>query len=145
MVAYSFKPQFVEPIRVGLGLPSNLDPPPKPKRHTIRANGKRRHARPGEALQLYRGMRTKQCYKIGDARCSETKLIILWFEEGSIAAQINGEMLGPRKMKAFAQADGFKDSLEMAAFWSHENGTRDGDKWEGTLICWVPIASEASP
>lgn len=52
MVAYNFQSQFVEAIRNGS------------KSHTIRRNGKRRHARPGESLQLYSGMRTKACKKI---------------------------------------------------------------------------------
>ena len=167
MVAYSFKPKFVGPIQAGLGvLPvidghpaefvldagskfprafvpvRDLDPPVRPKRQTIRAHGKRRHARPGDELQLYTGMRTKACRLIGRAQCTEVKSIILWFEEGSVAAQINGEILGPRKMKSFAQADGFKDTLEMAAFWSHENGTRNGDKWKGLLILWAPLPAE---
>ncbi|MEJ0016825.1 MAG: ASCH domain-containing protein [Acetobacteraceae bacterium] len=46
MVAYSFKRDFAAPILAGI------------KRQTIRAD-RRRHARPGEVLQLYTGMRTK--------------------------------------------------------------------------------------
>lgn len=75
MVAYSFKAQFVEPIRAGLGLPT--EPQIRPKRQTIRADRKR-HARPGEELQLYRGMRTRQCFLIGRAACTEvTKIRII--------------------------------------------------------------------
>ena len=48
MVAYSFKRRFREPILAGS------------KQQTIRADRKR-HARRGEALQLYTGMRTTQC------------------------------------------------------------------------------------
>ncbi|MFO0729377.1 MAG: MT-A70 family methyltransferase [Nitrospiraceae bacterium] len=51
MVAYSFKSRFLPPIARGL------------KRQTIRAP-RSRHARPGERLQLYAGMRTRHCYKI---------------------------------------------------------------------------------
>jgi len=57
MVAYSFKAQFREPILAGT------------KRQTIRADRKR-HARLGEALQLYTGMRTRQCKLIGRATCN---------------------------------------------------------------------------
>jgi hypothetical protein len=53
MVAYSFDKRFVPQIENGF------------KRQTIRAH-RRRHARPGEALQLYTGMRTKHCRKIRD-------------------------------------------------------------------------------
>jgi hypothetical protein len=52
MVAYSFQKQFVPAIISGK------------KRQTIRAFGKRRHAYVGEPIQLYVGMRTKQCAKI---------------------------------------------------------------------------------
>jgi len=53
MVAYSFQKQFVEPIQKGV------------KTQTIRAH-RRRHARPGEPMQLFCGMRTKHCKKIID-------------------------------------------------------------------------------
>ena len=53
MVAYSLKPRFIPPILSGA------------KRQTIRAISRRRHAIPGETLQLYTGMRTKQCRLIG--------------------------------------------------------------------------------
>jgi hypothetical protein len=46
MVAYSFAPQFIDTIRSGT------------KCQTIRPIGKRRHARTGEPVQLYTGMRT---------------------------------------------------------------------------------------
>jgi hypothetical protein len=61
MVAYSYKARFVAPIRVGLDLPTLAEHLEmggyhpgqiiRPKRQTIRAKGKRRHARPGETLQ----------------------------------------------------------------------------------------------
>ncbi len=51
MVAYSFDRRFVPAIVSGA------------KRQTIRAH-RARHARPGETLQLYTGMRTRQCRKI---------------------------------------------------------------------------------
>lgn len=58
MVAYSFQAMFCPPI---------VD---RIKRQTIRALGARRHAREGEDVQLYRGMRTKHCAKIiPDVRC----------------------------------------------------------------------------
>ena len=52
MVAYNFKAQFAPLVQAGQKL------------QTIRALGKRRHARPGDALQLYTGMRTKGCRKL---------------------------------------------------------------------------------
>jgi len=74
MVAHSFKRQFVPNIQVGLGIKptepitanggmlafidhwadraSGKKPLPEPKTQTIRAIGKRRHARPGELIKL---------------------------------------------------------------------------------------------
>lgn len=80
MVAYSFKKRFVDPIRVGLSSVS-LSFDCQPKRQTIRSIGKRRHARPGETLQLYTAMRTKQCRKIGDARCMGVEGVLLKWSE----------------------------------------------------------------
>ena len=51
MVAYSFKPMFAERIQSGA------------KCQTIRAHRKR-HAREGERMQLFTGMRTKHCERI---------------------------------------------------------------------------------
>jgi hypothetical protein len=109
MVAYSYKRRFINPIRVGLGLPplfqfgphklvGDMDAEIRPKRQTIRAFGKRRHARAGEILQHYTAMRTKQCTKIGDARCA-----------------------------------GFDD---MARFWREEHGP---DTFEGAVIRWEAL------
>lgn len=88
MVAYSFKKMFVPPIQVGLGLKSadhvfEIEQPDgtfkfttvRPKRQTIRQEGKRRHAKAGETTQLYHAMRTKQCFKIGEGRCTKTAAI----------------------------------------------------------------------
>jgi len=157
MVAYSFKLPFVGPISVGLGLPwknsFGVTPPDvRPKRQTIRAGvfrrsgdawskptKGRRHARPGEELQLYYGMRTKSVLLIGRSRCVEVKPVLLWFVDGSVVATVDGELYGPRRMKTFALADGFKSVGEMAAFWRKENGSRDSDKWSGVLIRWEPL------
>lgn len=65
MVAYSFNRRFVQAIESGI------------KSQTIRAP-RRRHARPGERLQLYTGMRTKACRLIRDdvvcSRLDEVRL-----------------------------------------------------------------------
>lgn len=51
MVAYSFQKEFSPLIVDGL------------KRQTVRGH-RRRHARPGEMIQLFSGMRTRHCRKI---------------------------------------------------------------------------------
>lgn len=133
MVAYSFKKQFVQPIRVGLSSISlSFDCPPKCQ--TIRANRKR-HARVGEELQLYCGMRTKHCYLIGRSRCTAVSRIIIW--TSTMAIMIAGKLLTARQIGAFVKADGFASVHDMNQFW---NENHPGvDKFEGMLIEWEPL------
>lgn len=138
MVAYSFKKRFVEPIRWGLGLGLDLSDGcvriGEPKRQTIRAVGKRRHARPGETLQLYTAMRTKQCEKIGLARCTSCDPIFInVFDTHLEFLRFAPEPVG---LDAFARADGFENAAEMHAFWAKEHGL---GWFKGVLIKWVPL------
>lgn len=150
MVAYSYKGRFVAPIRVGLGLPV-LDlhyelggylpgQPIRPKRQTIRANGRRRHARPGETIQQYYAMRTTKCFKIGDARCSAVRPIKIFVATGKVIIA-NETICHPRGLDEFARRDGFNDWTDMQDFWREEHGgelTRLGP-FVGVLVEWVPL------
>lgn len=154
MVAYSFKERFVDPIQMGLGTLGMPEAIPgeaivggriiRPKRQTIRANGKRRHARAGEVVQLYYGMRTKFCRSIGVAKCTEAPPIYLGFGAGSapldrvrIFRTSLDEITGAKNLDAFARLDGFDDWADMRAFWQSEHqGITD---FSGTLIEWEPI------
>ena len=143
MVAYSFQRRFVDPIKVGLGLavvpPEYTTGPvmvPAPKRQTIRAHGKRRHARPGETLQLYTAMRTKQCFKIGEARCTAVNQITMMVGRRTIAFLVDGEPIPDHR--EFVMADGFENLEDMLAFWHSEH--RGVDKFEGVIIKWEPLA-----
>lgn len=133
MVAYSFKKQFVQPIRLGLSSISlSFDCPPK--RQTIRADRKR-HARVDEELQLYCGMRTKHCFLIGRSRCTAVSRIIIW--TSTMAIMIAGKLLTARQIGAFVKADGFASVHDMNQFW---NENHPGvDKFEGVLIEWEPL------
>jgi|SRR5882724_8397397 len=136
MVAYSFNKRFVGPIRAGLAAPNDpLYSGLPPKRQTIRAIGKRRHARPSETLQLYHGMRTKQCFKIGEAICVDVHDITLWIGSDDVAINIEGkQLIGRHEANLFAQADGFADTRDMAAFWHDEHvGV---EKFDGVCIKW---------
>ncbi len=124
MVAYSFKRQFREPILVGS------------KQQTIRADRKR-HARPGEALQLYTGMRTRQCELIGRAVCSEVVPVRIgvegrWLEVGGI--RWNDFAL----LDNFSRQDGFADWPELIGFWRTEHP--DTPMFSGVLIRWSDFA-----
>jgi len=139
MVAYSFKARFAEPI-IALT-----------KRQTIRANGKRRHARPGETLQLYTAMRTKQCRKLikTDPICESVTPVRLSFslECGPLIFVVGDHQLSCQEMDELAEADGFDGSntgfnavMDMTAFWFENHGKgKDLIEFEGVLIKWRPV------
>lgn len=147
MVALGFKKRFVDPIRAGLGEFGFVDNIlfPVPKRHTIRANGKRPPPRPGQELQLYCGMRTKGCFLIGRARCVRVRPIVLMLHAHLIiicprkvrrsAAEVKLSTVG--ELHDFARSDGFENFAAMVEFWKveHANTTR----FEGQLIEWEPL------
>lgn len=139
MVAYSFKKQFIEPIKAGLRLGKNRGA----KRQTVRAIGKRRHARVGEIVQLYYGMRTKQCAQIGVGKCVSSEPIELDLEKGRVlirtddGAIIHDTSRGMGMLDMFARADGFSDWADLVAFWRKEHPGID--QFHGQLIKWEPI------
>lgn len=115
MVAYSFQKQFA---------PKIID---RSKTHTIRGPRKR-HAKPGENLQLYTGMRTKHCRKIiDDPVCTfvspiritfaSSRIIDIWF--GPAGGDQHDILLD--HYDEFAKMDGFNCAASMAAFWDIEN------------------------
>lgn len=138
MSAYSFKKRFIVPISLGLGVPYALDHVVSlnaaPKRQTIRRVGKRRHARPSELVQLYHAMRTKQCFLIGEAVCTDVASVIIWVNHDTIAIVRSQMMLSRPEMEEFARQDGFADAADMAAFWRTEHA--GVEKFEGLLIKW---------
>lgn len=147
MVAYSFNRRFVDAIRVGLnGVSLSFDR--EPKRQTIRQVSKRRHARPGETIQLYTGMRTKSCQLIGEARCIGFEGVLLkWSEFPSfnlfdIAEREPNQWRRVGKLRPivdldrFARDDGFPDFEEMRAFWRDTHGL---ETFEGVVIKWEPL------
>jgi uncharacterized protein YqfB (UPF0267 family) len=122
MVAYSFKARFAGPIVIGR------------KQQTIRAERKR-HARPGEQLQLYKAMRTRQCSLIGRATCLMVVPVRLDFLANFIT--IEGTHICFRTAKEidnFAHLDGFANWDDMAAFWKAEHA--DLPVFSGILIGW---------
>ena len=135
MVAYSFNKRFIDPIRVGLSRVSlSFDCPPK--RQTIRAIGKRRHARPGETLQLYHAQRTKQCVKIGEARCVSVERIVIQVPKDDCWLRVKiGNEEPFEATDAFAIEDGFQDVEDMWRFWRDEHP--DVATFSGILIKWA--------
>ena len=144
MVAYSFQRQFVDPILSGR------------KRQTIRAPraGRSRHARPGEQLQLYVGMRTRHCRLVGKAHAFRVRTVELAFYAHDrsqdfvlLGATAGAEAVQHRAgwLDLFAQADGFTCWSDLRAFWSKDfpktfgkpgGEFPNGVAWEGVLIEW---------
>lgn len=125
MPAYNFQKQFAPAVESGQ------------KRQTIRALGKRRHARSGEHVQLYTGMRTRACRKLltPDPVCTGNHELVLEGEE-KLQAYVDGFYVFD--MDGFARADGFKDAQEMRDWFKHTHGL----PFKGVLIQWEHPAKE---
>ena len=114
MVAYSFQQQFVAPIQDGR------------KCGTIRKIGGKRHARPGETIQLYTDLRTKYALCFGLCDCQAINRVALDLDFGRVEFIDTGTAIttGP-ELDHFAAADGFANWRELVAFWAkHHAGTR---------------------
>lgn len=128
MVAYNFQEQFAPAVE-------RLE-----KRQTIRANGRRRHARPGEHVQLYTGQRTRACRKLvnPDPVCTAALPVeIAATEAGRLEIRLDGELLSGAAAEAFARADGFASVAELGAWFEQVHGL----PFRGTCIQWTPVSS----
>lgn len=121
MVAYSFKKRFRPMIES------------KTKRHTLR-DDRKRHARVGEELQLYVGMRTRSCELIGRATCTGVLNLSIDFDTRRVEFASGHAITTPDDTDAFAVADGFSDWRDMEKFWAAEHpGLK---QWSGVMIQW---------
>ncbi len=146
MVAYGFKSFFSGQIESGH------------KRQTVRSE-RSRHARPGERIQLYSGLRTKYCRKIvADPVCTEVRSVEIvisdLIDELIVSIVIDGVHLRRDDVEAFARADGFapehlgnsfpaklygRTAREtMGRFWMDTHPGKS--KFTGVLISWQPGA-----
>jgi len=146
MVAYSFKERFIKPIEVGLSS-VRLSFDPEPKTQTIRGIGKKRHARPGENVQLYYAQRTKQCRLLGVARCLAAPGIRIFVKQERVEIEAIPHMAENARtltmaatLDRFAISDGFGDWADMRQFWidEHSELVRLGP-FVGVLVRWEPI------
>jgi hypothetical protein len=119
VVAYNFQERFAADVESGK------------KHQTIRANGKRRHAKQGDALQLYTGQRTKKCRKLRDATCHDACLIKLYSSHAiTFCPQ---EIHTGEALERLAQQDGFASWSEMRDWFAAVHGL----PFSGTMICWL--------
>lgn len=130
MVALNFKAQFADDVEDGR------------KRRSIRAPRKDgRNPKPGDALQLYTGMRQKGCRKLGVAKCVSVRPVII----DHMGVNVAGRQLyagdapayqgGPNPEDYdgdFARADGFHTFQDMREFFENEHGL----PFRGLLIEW---------
>lgn len=139
MVAYSFNKRFRDPILAG------LEPGPwvpGMKRHTIRLDRKR-HARLGETVQLYTGMRTRQCSLIGTATCNQVAPIHLYLSPADTGGRVSicvpeAPMIftTPEQLDHFARCDGFADWPDLLSFWAKAHP--ETGLFVGVIINWEP-------
>ena len=132
MVAYSFNRQFHDDVENRI------------KRQTVRANRKR-HARPGEPVQLYAGMRTRHCRKLVDPDpiCTAVQIIeiavLTDIRQRLGFITLDGITLDDDEIEAFAIADGFHATTgatarqRMGRFWSIHHGP---GLFDGVCIRW---------
>lgn len=133
MVAYSFHEQFAEAIMGGT------------KRQTVRGY-RRRNPRIGDKLQLFTGLRTKECRKLlaKEPVCSavdEIEIEISSAISAKIASVvINGIPLNQKEIDDFARADGFKNGPlgwtavhAMGSFFKRYHGF---GRFHGVVIHW---------
>lgn len=140
MVAYSFQKRFPPLILAGR------------KSHTLRGQ-RRRHARIGEPVQLYQGMRTKSCKLIAEPVCDRFHGVFLKFSEWQafeffdVAEQEPGvwrrvgDLRPIENPDAFACSDGFDDIEDMGRFWLDTHGVRT---WDGFLIGWPALSPKGA-
>jgi hypothetical protein len=122
MVAYSFNLKFIGPIRAGS------------KTQTVRGDRKR-HARAGEEVQLYTGMRTNHCRMIGTATCKSVESIRFDFEKQEVVIGGAAPIEDLPDLDAFAASDGFEDFRDLRQFWrDNHSGV---EQWSGILIRWT--------
>jgi hypothetical protein len=115
MPAYNFKMQFAGDVETGR------------KRQTIRPRRKRQ-TKPGDTLYLYTGMRTKQCWKLGEEICLSVQPI----EIEDTFVRLDGITLGVPEMSKLARADGFASLGEFYDFFSEHYRL----PFRGELIKW---------
>ena len=130
MVAYSFKDRFADPILAD------------EKRQTIRKHRKR-HARAGEVIKLYTGMRTRDCRLLARAICQSVERIKIDVDGGSVHFCRQVETITGAELDAFARRDGFADWRDMQAFWRAEHPSVS--VFDGVLITWAGLLPRTAP
>lgn len=104
------------------------------KTQTMR-NERARHARPGEEMQNYYAMRTKQCRLINKPTCLAVTPVRIDFQFHRIHIAGRAVIKGAPLLINFAICDGFEDWDDLRDFWD-ENHPEVDRLWSGVLIEW---------
>ena len=126
MPALNFKAQFAEDVESGH------------KRQTVRAHRKdgRPHAKVGDTIKLYTGMRTKACRLLGEATVTSIKPVRIeatqMYLDGKLMLAGLCSRDDPMTDNEFAEADGFDSFMDMADWFRDVHGL----PFEGVVIRW---------
>ncbi len=140
MPAYSFKPQFVEPIRAGTK-GGTIRAGRRPSGAGLHADERQAktggHAYIGDLLSLYCQQRSPHGFLISRVKCCAVEPILLDFAgDGRIVFGDGRTMHYLIALDAFAQFDGFAAWSEMMAFWRSTHGV---DHFRGWHVRWLPL------
>ena len=118
VVAYNFQARFADAVESGA------------KQQTIRAPRKDgRHAKVGDPLQLYTGMRTKACRKLRDAVCHDACTIHIMRDKVWTFKPQELHL----NLDEFARLDGFAHWDEMRSWFEAAHGL----PFQGVMIRWL--------
>lgn len=122
MVAFNFMARFASSVEDGT------------KRQTIRAAGKRRPPILGEQLQLYTGMRSRDCRLLRSAPCLQVHKIAMELATRRVRIQLGDVVreLDTDEINQLAKDDGFASSDLFFAYFTETHGETFG----GYLIKW---------
>lgn len=125
MVAYNFQKRFADAVESGR------------KRQTIRKGPAR--CKPGAALQLYTGQRTKGCRKLREAVCTEVRpiAIIYAYDRGGpfhgYDITLNWQRLeSEADGRSLARADGFESAVDLCLWFEATHGL----PFNGHVVNW---------
>ena len=102
--AFDFNPEFASAVESGTKL------------QTIRRT---KRAKPGDRLQLYTGLRTRDCRKLGEGVCTLVDHVGIR-PDGITFGNVDKH---PRDIDEFARADGFTDFDAMVAWFANKYGS----------------------
>lgn len=118
MVAFNFQAQFAPLVEARIKL------------QTIRRDAR---AKPGDALQLYTGQRTKACRKLvtPDPPCTRVDYVGIRPDGLTFGIAANW----PDRADDFAKMDGFKDYEDMLSWFAATYGS---PYFQGVVHSWAP-------